>query len=467
MTHSLSITRRLTITVLIIELSAAIALLGTITVHEHRTQLKSFDAYLRGNAQAILGAVQEDRNDKLMLDLRGVRIPRDAIYSVQDGQGKLLGQQGAVPPIETFGSTDLFYLKLSGRDYRFLVLRGTRYIDPEEGGGGERHSVTVLYGAPVGHVWHEVFEADRFVVLATPIFLGGTAFLIVWLMRRGLSPVYDLAQQAEKLNSESMHFDAPVSAKQTTELRPLTTALETAMLRLRRSFEQQERFTHDAAHELKTNVAIIKSSLQLLRLRKRTVDEYDAGLVRCLDDLDRMETSVQKMLTLARLEQATERTALDTTSPSCSLRDAAVRAVLELTPLAELKRVEIVASYARDLAIDLDQEDALLLCRNVLLNALQHSPEGEQVSLNLKFEGGIALLTIEDHGKGISEIDLPHLFEPFYRADPSRSRKSGGTGLGLSICKAICKRLDGNISIVNSPTGGAQVMIAIPARPIS
>lgn len=466
MTHSLSITRRLTITVLIIEFSAAIALLGTITVHEHRTQLKSFDAYLRGNAQAILGAVQEDRNDKLVLELRGLRIPREAVYSVQDEQGKLLGQQGAVPAIETFGSTDLFYLKLSGRDYRFLILRGIRYIDPEEGGrGGELHSVTVLYGAPVGNVWHEVFEADRFVALATPLFLGGTALLIVWLMRRGLSPVYELAQQAEKLNSESMHFYAPESAKRTIELRPLTTALETAMLRLQGAFELQERFTRDAAHELKTNVAIVKSSLQLLRLRKRTADEYDAGLARCLDDLGRMETSVQKMLTLARLEQATE-PASNATPPSCSLKDAAEEAMLELTPLAELKRVEIVASYGRDPVIELDREDARLLCLNVLLNALQHSPEGEPVILKLDFDGEAALLTIEDHGEGISDIDLPHIFEPFYRADPSRSRKSGGTGLGLSICKAICTRLNGKISIANGPSGGARVMIAIPARPI-
>jgi signal transduction histidine kinase len=73
-------------------------------------------------------------------------------------------------------------------------------------------------------------------------------------------------------------------------------------------------------------------------------------------------------------------------------------------------------------------------------------------------------MTVRDQGEGISDKDRDSVFEPFYRGDPSRSRKSGGTGLGLSICKAICERAGGTIEITNDPAGGALVMVTLPAR---
>jgi signal transduction histidine kinase len=106
------------------------------------------------------------------------------------------------------------------------------------------------------------------------------------------------------------------------------------------------------------------------------------------------------------------------------------------------------------------------LFSNTLLNALQHSPDGAAVQIVLKVGESKAWITVRDHGEGISEKAQAHIFEPFYRGDPSRSRKSGGTGLGLSICKAICERAGGSIEIVNNHGGGALVTITLPAEPL-
>src|SRR6202044_775449 len=101
-------------------------------------------------------------------------------------------------------------------------------------------------------------------------------------------------------------FAPPQRARTIRELAPLTVALETVLIGLEQSFMQQRRFVSDAAHELKTAVAVLKSSLQLLTLKQRTALEYEHGIERCQLDCDRMEDAVAKMLTLAQLETNTE-----------------------------------------------------------------------------------------------------------------------------------------------------------------
>ncbi len=198
------------------------------------------------------------------------------------------------------------------------------------------HSITIVYGTPLHHLWHEVLEAVRFFAIATALLMGITAFVMAWLVRKGLSPVHELAREAERISSSDWQFHAPTSAKETVELQPLAAALEAALARLQRSFEQQRRFTNDAAHELKTDVAIVKSSLQLLSMRKRTLEEYGQGLALSLEDFTRLESTVQKMLTLARLEQPLESNSSSRAPQFCSLRDTIEDAVHQSKPFAEL-----------------------------------------------------------------------------------------------------------------------------------
>jgi two-component system OmpR family sensor kinase len=466
--RSFSITRRLVVTVLVLELLSAIALIGAFTVHERRVQLKAFDATLLGTAQSLLGAVgdAEDQNDNVMLDMHGLRLRRDSIYRVVDEHGRILGSSGSAPDFEKVSAEPTFRnLEVASRKYRFVALHGVRIIDPGLPNGGVRHDVDILYGAPVGHVWHEVFEAIRFFAIATLILLGVTAAVMSWMVRRGLSPIYELASEADRITSNDWHFDSPASAKTTTELAPLATALEEALARLERSFQQQRRFTSDAAHELKTDVAIVKSSLQLLSMRRRSVEEYSEGLSVSLEDFTRLEMTVEKMLALARLEQPAEHDRLDIVA-SCSLRDALEDVVDQNRSLAALKGIMIEAHLPVSVRVPMDQRDALLLCSNILSNAIRHSPNGGSIWIAVTTNAQMVQLSVRDQGEGIAEEDRPHLFEPFYRGDASRSRKSGGTGLGLSICNAICQRAGGSIDIANSVTGGAVVTVKIPAPPV-
>ena len=225
MTGSVSITRRLIATVLVLELLSAVALIGAITVHERHVQLKAFDASLIASAETVMGAVQdaEDEGDNVALDLREVQLPKEAAFRVVDEKGRVLGSKGEPPRLETpLSESHVFRdVDLSGRAYRFLVLHGVRIVDAGTPSGGVRHSITVVYGIPVGHVWHEVLDAIRFFAIATAILLGLTAAVMIWLVRKGLSPVYEIAREAERISPTNWRFEAPVSAKTTVELRPL------------------------------------------------------------------------------------------------------------------------------------------------------------------------------------------------------------------------------------------------------
>ena len=471
MTGSISITRRLIVTVLVLELLSAVALIVAITVHERHVQLKAFDASLVATAESLMGAVQdkEDESDNVMLDMRGVQVAKNAAFRVEDERGRVLGSAGDPPRFEKpLSAAPAFHdVDVNGRAYRFLVMQALRIVDPGEANGGVRHSVTIIYGTPVRHVWHEVLEAIRFFAIATVILLGLTATIMAWLVRKGLSPVHELAREAERISSSGWNFEAPIGAKNTVELQPLAAALETALARLRRSFERQRRFTNDAAHELKTDVAIIKSSLQLLSMRKRSVEEYSRGLALSLDDFARLESTVQRMLTLARLEQPPDSDGSKAVPRSCSLRDVIEEAIQQSKPLAELKGIEVSLELSADARVPIDSRDALQLCSNILLNALQHSPGGTAVRITVDVREETIRLKVQDQGEGISEADRDYIFEPFYRGDPSRSRKSGGAGLGLSICKAICERVGGSIEIANNAGGGAFVTVTLPAQPLS
>lgn len=461
MSASVSITRRLILTVLLLELLSAITLIGAIIVHERHVELTAFDANLRGTAQTLMGAVQdaEDADDNVMLDLSGIQLGHHAIFLVEDDRGKILGSIGHVPDFDRSSTAPVIQNKrVDGHAYRFYSFRGVRVIDPGKSDGGTRHGILILYGMPVDHVWHEVLESVRFFATATAILIGITAIVMAWLIRRGLRPIYELAHEAERISAADWQFNAPTSAKQTVELRPLSAALEAALLRVQRSFEQQRRFTSDAAHELKTDVAIVKSSLQLLAMRKRTVEEYSQGLTLSLDDFTRLETTVQRLLTLARLEQP-----LEAKGQSCNLRDVIEEAVHQSESFAQLKDVRVMSDLPDDVNIPVDSRDALLLCSNILVNALQHSTQGGEVRIALWALNQQAQLVVEDEGEGITEEDRLHLFEPFYRGDPSRSRKSGGTGLGLAICKAICDRVNGTIKISNRAARGALVVVTLPS----
>ena len=471
--HPRSIAFRLIVAVLAVELLSSVLVVILSYGYERHTHFHAFDVLLFGHADAILGAVQdaEDAQDNLMLVKADLHVPPGDIYEVYDASGRLLGRsanwQGVgpftapQPPHNPFSE-----MTVNGREYRVVRIHGSRLVDPGRPGGGTQRQVAILYGAPTYYVWKTIFGTVEFYAGGSLLLLLVTGPLIAWLLHRGLLPLRQLAALASKVSVDAWQFSPPESARTTPELAPLTHAIESVLQRLERSFMQQRAFVSDAAHELKTAVAVVKSSLQLLGMKSRSVEEYKAGLERCLADSLRLEEIVANMLALARVENAASGSG---PQPAVDLAACLRRTVAQLATIAALRgvQVEVAVPLSADCRVPIDEEDCCTLLSNLLLNAIQHSPARSIVEARLTSETGAVVLEIQDHGDGIGPEALPHVFDRFYRGDPSRTRSTGGTGLGLAICKAIVQRAGGSINLAsqpdsNLPNRGTAVTLRLP-----
>ena len=459
-----SITHRLIVTILMVELLAALSISGAAMLYERHVRFRSFDVMLRGRADSLLGAVQdaEDTQDNVMLDGTEVNLPAEDIYQVEDATGRVLGRSpnwaGPVAAVLSTRNGKSFRVSVSGTHYRAVKIEGLRIVDPGDKGGGIPRRVIIFYGSPTDRVWGEIWEAVGFYAITSVSLLAISGMLIFWLLSRGLAPLRELAAEASGVSVDSWNFVPPQRARMIRELAPLTVALETVLAGLEQSFVKQRRFVGDAAHELKTAVAVLKSSLQLLTLKQRTTQEYERGIERCQLDCERVEQTVAKMLTLARVETNTT-----STSVATDLTHVLHQVTQQFESMAELKRLQIRVSAEDAVMVDAEPEQLQLLCGNLLLNALQHSPPGSAIRALVRQDETNVELVIEDDGEGIAAQHLPHVFDRFYRGDPSRSRDTGGTGLGLAICKAIASRWGGTIDIASDLGSGTKVRVRFPA----
>jgi signal transduction histidine kinase len=444
-----SLARRAIVLVLMTELVCALAFSMTSLWHESRTRLRAFDVMLQGRSDSLLGAVQdaEDPEDNVTIDPAELKLPSEDVYAVYNQGGRLLGTSPNAPPAVIARHGDgLRTVEAAGHQYRVHESEGLRIIDrAETEGRGLRRPVTIIYAARTSRTWSQIVEAAGFYMGVSGALICVTALFLVLGLRRLLSPLKELAREAEMVETHSTRFDPPKSTLRIAELKPLAEALSATIRKLQHALHMQHRFLSDAAHELKTAVAVERSTVQLLALRPRSPQEYSAGLDRVLQDNERLEQLVSRMLTLGRLEERPVNP-----SDSIDLGRSAQKIAHSVRQWIDAREIRLVLDLEENVNVALSEEAAETLISNLLMNAVQHSACGSEVRLSVRVASHAekrAMLQIADSGTGIASESLPHIFERFYREDRSRSRETGGAGLGLAICKRIVEGVDGNIEV--------------------
>lgn len=456
-----SLVRRAILSVLLIELLCAVGILSTALWHEWHSRMRSLDISLEGRADSLIGAVQdaEDPEDNVTVNPEEFTAPTGDAFAVFNSSGKLIGHAGeAMPDLLTRQKDGLRDARHGNHRFRVLQREALRIIDRDETHGvGIRRPFTVVYATTTNHLWHETVEATQFYLMVSGGVLFLTALVLVWLLRRLLAPLEQLAVSASHITTDALAFEPPAAAERITELVPLVQALSAMVARVREAFERQHRFINDAAHELKTAVAVVRSSIQVLSMRNRTAEEYRQGLDDVLQDNERVEGLVRQMLTLASFE---DRTAA--AQGLCNLAEEVRAAAYSLRSFAEMQGV-VVRCALHDAHVGLAGDAARTLASNLILNALQHSPAGAEVAVSVEAEAGRVRLEVRDSGSGIAPENLDRVFERFFREDSSRSRATGGAGLGLAICKSIVNAAHGTIEASSELGKGTVVRVMLPS----
>jgi signal transduction histidine kinase len=275
-----------------------------------------------------------------------------------------------------------------------------------------------------------------------------------WISSRAIRPIEDIGATAAKISAGDLSQRINV-AEAESELGQLAVVLNSTFARLETAFAQQQQFTADAAHELRTPVSVMLTQTQTALTRERSVSEYRETVEACQRASQRMRRLIESLLELARLDAGQE--------PMKRLKFNLSQTVWDcvelVRPLAAERGVKIHCDLP---AVDGhgDAERLAQVVTNLLANAIQYNKAGGEVRISTKLQGSMILLAVSDTGPGISSEDLPHVFERFYRADQSRS--SGQTGLGLAISKAIIEAHGGTIEVVSKPGTGTTFTVVLP-----
>ena len=464
-----SIQRRLVATVILSQAILTVGLMVTGVVATYWRLLATLDAGMQAQAVsvAVLVRYTDDSTGNVYFDNsllpESIDPNHPDQFKVWADRTGLLARSEDWPeglPLEP-GPNQHWNFTWAGVPYHALRITHVPILDREEDKGYRPQTLTIVYASPTIRIRQQVKAAAAFIALVSLVLLGATAWLASWGIRRGLFPLQALAQQAAQVSTQSWRLVVPKEAEEIEELRPLTESMTQMLARLEHSFVQQREFLGNAAHELKTPVAVLKSTLQSLLQRSRSSEEYQAGLQASLQDLDRLEQLLQWMLRLARAEQWAQ-DSRRRELPVIDINSTCEEAVERIIGLAESRNMTVHLATDGAVPFRADPEDLQLVWTNLLENAVRYSPEGASIEVVVTHDERSAKVIFEDHGTGIAAADLPHIFERFYRGDHSRTRATGGSGLGLAIAKALVEAYGGSIRADSTPGKGTLMTVELP-----
>lgn len=449
--------RRRTLTLITGLLLAGLLVLSVFNLHDSNHEIAEvYDAQLAQNARLLQGVMRMPLTGHEHADLyrafnaalaegvpRGDGHPyeRKLAFQVWNARGEVLVHTVSAPTFTTPPSQPGFsdVVDLDQRQWRAFILE-----DPQNGfriWAGERSDVRAdLVDRIVRHtLWPNVVGS---LILAAMVWLA-----IGW----GLKPLANMAATLRARHSGSLE---PLQLTPLpSELEPMQAALNRMLAQIQEVLGRERRFIADAAHEMRTPLAVLRLHAQNLQ-EAGTEQERRESLEFLIAGVDRTSRLVNQLLTMARLEPTADKPV----RPLIDLGETVRNTLVQLTPWLLSRHLE-VAFDASDHPFNVHADAAVIdiALNNLITNAANFSPEHGVISVFLHQADGFYHLSVEDQGPGIDEADRPRLFERFYsRGNPQ------GAGLGLAIVNTIATRLHGRVTLVNRAEGGLRATLSIP-----
>jgi heavy metal sensor kinase len=376
------------------------------------------------------------------------------LFQVFDEAGNLV-HRGA----EVADSNLLLPLEVA-EDGTFLdaVLHGqpVRVLTGIADAGARRFTVQIA--APLKQLEEGLYGSLWFLVPMFPLVLVLASVGGYLLSRRALAPVDDITRAAQLITAENLSQRLAV-APAGDELSRLASTLNEMIGRLESSFRTISRFTADASHELRTPLAVMRTTAEVALRGPSSGEEHAGALEHIVAEIDRMSHMVENLLMIAKADSGEAQLQRKPVDVGAAMAEACEQASV----LARVKGVELsIRLPERPVSIMGDPHALRRLFLILLDNAVKYTPGGGRCEVEVAADTGEVVGTVTDTGIGISNADLPHVFDRFYRVDRARSREQGGAGLGLAIGRWIAEAHGGVIAVDSELDRGSSFRVHLP-----
>jgi heavy metal sensor kinase len=340
------------------------------------------------------------------------------------------------------------------------LTSGDRWRTVNTSVAGPDGTLTVQVARSLADFDHEMRELLLVFMLTGPLTLLIALSGGYFLARRALRPVETMTQAARQISANRLSERIAVH-NPNDELGELAQTLNRMIERLESSFTEMQRFTADAAHELRTPLAVIRNEAEVALRSPRSQEEYGRVLENLLEETIRLSNMADQLLFLCRQDAGLQPMVDATVAVEELLRDV----VGNMRLVAEEKGVALSLNEIPPCKVRGDQRQLRQVFYNLLDNAIKYTPASGRVIVTATQTDGSLSIVVADTGVGIPPEHLPRVFDRFYRVDLSRTQDGSGAGLGLSICKSIIKALRGNISLESATGQGTKVHVVLPIHP--
>jgi heavy metal sensor kinase len=329
--------------------------------------------------------------------------------------------------------------------------RATRWVTREVGG------LVVQAMVPLDMYQKDLAELRLILVLTVPVALVFSVLGGYGLARTALAPVERMTRAAAEITAAQLDRRLEVP-RADDELGRLARTLNGMIERLERSFDEVRRFTADAAHELRTPLALLRTTAEVALRSPRSAEADQHILEEMIDEVDRLTRLVADLLFLSREDARV--------SPGRRVPVRLDRLIDDLVDYVQVVAREngmtLQAADLQPATVFGDPDRLKQLIFNLLDNAMKFTPSGGKIRVSCRRVGDEVLAQVEDDGPGIPEEHLAHVFDRFYRVDPSRSRDPEGSGLGLAICRSISDTHGGLLEIAAGVGRGTVATLRLP-----
>jgi heavy metal sensor kinase len=292
------------------------------------------------------------------------------------------------------------------------------------------------------------------------VVLAATVLGVVLLLRRGLAPVQRISHAVSQVSERDFQLRLK-RGEVPRELVPIVEKLHGSLQSLEKAFAREKQAAADISHELRTPLSSLMATIQVCLRKPRASEEYRTALQTCNDIGKQLNSLVERLLTLARIDAGA-----DTLRPEAvDVPDLAEQCVTMIRPLAEARELSLQLERNGPIVIETDPDKLREVVTNLLHNAIQYNRPHGRIDLSVARENGHVQLEVRDTGIGIPAAARAHLFERFYRADPSRQADTVHAGLGLAIIKGYLDLMGGSIEVESCEGQGSKFRVLLPVKP--